>query len=91
MKSQKLRTYLMVANIANYLSSYEIFTHRSLQNTGMRYLYRKDGIAVTELSYDSYRFDVISYDREGNITILEAKASIDDFRGDKKLQHYRRY
>lgn len=48
-------------------------------------------MAVAELVYGNYRFDAIGFDRNGRITIIEAKASIDDFKRDTKWQAYLQY
>lgn len=91
LKGTKLQTYIDSAEIANHLSEYEILTHRKLQNDGMRYLYKNEHVAITEISEGNYRFDVIGYNQDGLVTIIEAKASIEDFRADEKFYKYIEY
>lgn len=88
LKSTNIQTYLESAEVANHLSEHDILKHRKLQNAGMRYLYNADNVAVVEVPQDNYRFDVIGYNQSGNITIIEAKASIEDFRTDNKFDKY---
>lgn len=91
LKGTKVQSYIESAEIANYLSEHEILTHRRLQNSGMRYLYNNEHVSIVELSQDTYRFDVIGYDKNGLLTIIEAKASIEDFRADEKFNRYITY
>lgn len=91
LKSTKVQTYLSAAEVSNQLSQKEILEHMQLQNAGMRYLYTNGYVAVTELTKDNYRFDVIGYDEDNCIIIIEAKASTEDFRRDIKFQNYTQY
>lgn len=91
LKSTKVQNYMDASEVSNHLSQYHIIEHRRLQNSGLRYLYNKELVVTTELAKDNYRFDVIGYDREGQITIIEAKASIEDFRSDDKFHKYLNY
>ena len=83
--------YMQQAIISNTLSSKELINHTKLQNIGMRYLYKDGFVAVTEISKDRYRFDVIGYDPNDKVIIIEAKASIMDFKRDEKLINYKRF
>ena len=83
--------YMQQAIISNTLSSKELINHTKLQNIGMRYLYKDGFVAVTEISKDRYRFDVIGYDPNDKVIIIEAKASIMDFKRDEKLINYKKF
>ncbi len=91
LKGTKVQSYIESVEIANHLSEHEILTHRKLQNAGMRYLYNNEHVSITEISQDTYRFDVIGYNQNGQVTIIEAKASIEDFRADEKFNKYLTY
>lgn len=91
LKGTKVQTYMEAAEVSNHLSEYEIIDHRRLQNAGMRYLYNAEQVAITEVAEENYRFDVVGYNQDGQITIIEAKASIADFRSDDKFHKYTHY
>lgn len=91
LKGTKVQTYIEAAEVSNHLSQYKIIDHRRLQNAGMRYLYTNGQVVITEVAKENYRFDVVGYNQDGGITIIEAKASIEDFRGDDKFHKYMHY
>lgn len=91
LKGTKVQTYMGAAEVSNHLSEYEILNHRQLQNIGMRYLYKNNLVAAAEITQDHYRFDVIGYGLDGQVIIIEAKASIEDFRADDKFHKYLEY
>lgn len=83
-KSKSAMTYMEAAILSNELSSKDIETHALLQDQGMKWLFEQGYVCATELSINTYRFDVIGYNKENNITIIEAKASREDFQRDNK-------
>ncbi|MDT8718284.1 MmcB family DNA repair protein [Clostridium sp. 19966] len=91
LKGTKVQTYIESAEVSNHLSEHEILAHRKLQNAGMRYLYNNDNVAITEVTQDNYRFDVVGYDQSQTLVVIEAKSSIDDFRTDDKFHKYMAY
>lgn len=91
LKKESSSNYMQQAIISNTLSSKELIYHTKLQNDGMRFLYNNGYAAVTEISKDSYRFDVIWFNENEDIIIIEAKASMSDFRQDHKIEMYKNY
>lgn len=90
-KSKSAMSYMEAVILSNELSSKDIETHSLLQDQGMKWLFNQDYVCATELSMGSYRFDVIGYDKDDIITIIEAKASKEDFQRDIKWQNYLKY
>ena len=45
-------------------------------------MFNNDFVAVAELVHGNCRFDVIGYSEDGQIILIEAKATIEDFRRD---------
>ncbi|MBL4937743.1 MmcB family DNA repair protein [Clostridium sp. YIM B02515] len=91
LKSKSPKDFLQSIVISNELSKKDIETHATLQNFAMKWLYENNNICTSELSVDNYRFDVAGYNQELSITIVEAKASIEDFKRDIKWQGYLKY
>lgn len=91
LKGTKIQSYMDSVEISNYISEYEIINHRKLQDIGMKYLYNDNQVVATEITVNNYRFDVIGYNKDKEITIIEAKASIEDFRNDNKFYKYLLY
>ncbi|WP_291573638.1 MmcB family DNA repair protein [Clostridium sp. UBA4548] len=78
------------ATIANEISLKGIERHAKIQNYGLKYLFNQGYICAAEITIDNYRFDIVGYNREnGQVVILEAKASVGDLRIDKKLINYK--
>ena len=90
-KSKSAMSYMEAAILSNELSSKDIETHALLQDQGMKWLFEQGYVCATELSISTYRFDVIGYSKENNITIIEAKASREDFQRDNKWYNYMNY
>lgn len=91
LKSTTVQSYVESAEVSNVISQHDILAHRKLQNSGMRYLYNNDYVAAAEVSKDNFRFDVIGYNSLNDLIIIEAKASIGDFRSDYKFHRYINY
>lgn len=90
-KSKSAMSYMEAAVLSNQLSAKDIETHALLQNSGMKWLYERNNVCCTEFTQGNYRFDVIGYDSNNVVTIIEAKASVEDFRRDTKWQNYMKY
>ena len=91
LKKESSGTYMKQAIISNTLSANELIKHTKLQNSAMRWLYKDGNVSVTEISKENYRFDVIGYNELDEVIIIEAKASIQDFKRDNKLEKYKNY
>ncbi|MBY6274483.1 MAG: hypothetical protein CW346_20315 [Bacillaceae bacterium] len=66
-------------------------THGRLQAAALRWLYDQGYVATAELVVGTRRWDVAGYDQAGLVTIVEAKASLQDFRRDDKWREYLPY
>ena len=91
LKKEYSASYMQQAEISNQLSSQDLIKHTRLQNESIKYLYKRGYASVVEVSIDNYRFDAIGFDLEQNIVIVEAKASINDLKQDKKFENYKKY
>lgn len=87
MKSSTIHGYICSAEVSNVLSQNRIIAHKRLQNYAMRYLFTEGFITGTEISHKSFRFDVLGIN-ENEVIIIEAKASISDFKSDNKFYKY---
>lgn len=90
-KSKSAMSYMESAILSNQISAKDIETHAMLQDQGMKWLFDQGYVTTSELSHKSYRFDVIGFDNTGSITIIEAKASKEDFQRDTKWHNYLKY
>lgn len=88
LRRKKPESFMEAVEVSNQLGKKDMKTHGKLQSLAMRWLYNRGYVAVTELTIGAYRCDVIGYNEEGRICIIEAKASLEDFRRDKKWQEY---
>lgn len=73
-----------------YVTKQDSITHPKIQQGAAKWLYNNGYISTIELSKDKYKFDVIGYS-EDEVIIMEAKASVGDLKGDKKLVDYMDY
>lgn len=81
-------SFLESVQAANQLSKHDLETHAWLQTAAMRWLYDQDHVATAELTVGTRRWDVVGYGQAGQITIIEAKASVQDYRRDEKWREY---
>lgn len=91
LRRKKPESFMEAVELSNQLSAKDMKTHGKLQSLGLRWLYNRGYVAVTELTIGEHRCDVIGYNEEGRICIIEAKASIDDYRRDIKWREYLPY
>jgi|GEM_PF-555194 Uncharacterized protein conserved in bacteria len=87
-KKRDPKSFLENVLVSNQLSAKDIETHGRLQAQGLKWLFNQNFVAVAELVHGNHRFDVIGYSRDDQITIIEVKASIEDFRRDTKWLEY---
>jgi len=85
------QSFLEAVEAANQLSDRDLETHGRLQDAALRWLYDQGFVATTELTIGPRRWDVAGYDQDSRITIIEAKASVQDFRRDEKWREYLPY
>jgi len=83
------KTFIEAVEATNVLSTRELKQHGELQNKALKWLYNKDYIVASEITLpNGKRVDVIGYNEQGHIIIIEVKVSILDFQKDEKWQHY---
>lgn len=85
------QSFLEAVQAAHQLSGKDLETHGKLQAAALRWLYDQGDVATAELVVGARRWDVAGYDQSGRITIVEAKASVQDFKRDGKWQEYTAY
>jgi hypothetical protein len=85
------QSFLEAVLAADQLSEKDLQTHGRLQAAALRWLFDQGYVATAELVVGARRWDVVGYDQEGRITIIEAKASIQDFKRDQKWREYLPY
>lgn len=74
------------------LSPYELKEHAKLQEKALKRLYQQEYVTSAEVTLpNNQRADVIGYNREGKIIIIEVKVNREDFLQDKKWQGYLPY
>ncbi|EHR1329316.1 MmcB family DNA repair protein [Clostridium perfringens] len=86
-----INNYFKQREMTNHIIEKDILTHTKIQEGGAKWLFNNDCISTIELKKDNYQFDVIGYNKEKEIIILEAKASLSDLRADKKIENYMNY
>lgn len=84
-------SFMEAVQAANQMSKQDLETHARLQAAGMAWLYEQGHVATAELTTGNRRWDVAGFDQAGSVTIIEAKASINDFRRDDKWREYTAY
>lgn len=86
--SLSLKSYIEANHAASTMSDREIFEHRRLQNLALRWLFKQDYIACSEITLpNNRRADVIGY-RDNHVVIIEVKVSEADFKRDNKWNEY---
>lgn len=90
-RHQRSETFLEAVLASNQLSIKDMQSHGELQDFGLRWLYQRRYASIAELTNGTMRYDVIGYNFQQRITIIEAKASIEDFRRDNKWNNYLKF
>lgn len=85
------QSFLEAVQATNALTERDLETHGRLQAAALRWLYDQGFVATAELVVGTRRWDVAGYDQAGHVVIVEAKASIQDFRRDDKWVEYLPY
>ncbi len=92
MKKTSPKSFYEKVVVSDTLSEQEIKRHGELQDKGMKWLFNKGYIAISEFTLpNGKRVDCIGYNKNGHIIIIEVKASIADFRQDQKWETYLNY
>lgn len=92
LKKQGVQSFIQSKEYSNHFSDLEIIRHGVLENEAMKYLYSLDYAAANEIILpDRKRVDIAGFNIDEDIIIIEAKASMSDFIGDKKWKNYMQY
>lgn len=92
LKKENPRSFLESVQATDLLSAYDLKEHAKLQEKALKWLYKNDYIAATEITLpNNQRADVIGYNREGKTIIIEVKVNREDFLQDKKWEGYLPY
>lgn len=87
-RKSNIRSWHEAAIYSNSLSEREILKHKELQNLALRWLYTNGYVACSEITLpNKRRADVIGY-KDGQVIIIEVKASREDHNQDDKWQQY---
>lgn len=87
-KKSNIRSWNEHAVISDSLSDRELLKHKELQDQALRWLYTQGYVACSELTLpNKKRADVIGY-KNGHVIIIEVKASLEDYKRDKKWKQY---
>src|SRR5690606_10345987 len=85
-------SFLESVKAVNAIAERDLITHGELQDLAMKWLYQQDYVVTREVQLpNGRRCDVIGYNKEGRIVIIEVKASKADFLQDKKWRSYLPY
>ena len=77
---------------SNQFASFDMEQHGALQALGLKWLHNRGYVATTELTLPgNQRVDVIGYNENGEICILECKASLEDYQRDNKWRKYLKF
>jgi hypothetical protein len=88
-KKSSVMSFMESVEARNTLSAADLRTHGELQQKAMRWLYDQGYAVVPELVLNSgRRVDVIGFDKDNRIVIIEVKASRNDLFGDDKWTGY---
>lgn len=86
------QSFIEAVEATNTLSAHELKLHGELQDKALKWLYNKGYVAASEVTLpNGKRADVIGYNENGHILIVEVKVSAVDFRQDEKWQTYLDY
>ncbi|QDX90981.1 DNA repair protein MmcB-related protein (plasmid) [Brevibacillus laterosporus] len=88
-KKSSVKSFMEAVEARNTLSASDLRTHGELQQKAMRWLFDQGFIVISELVLENgRRVDVIGYNKESRIVIIEVKASRSDLLGDEKWISY---
>lgn len=91
-KKKRPESFEESLNRSNLFSKMDLEAHGGLQALGMKWLYGQGYVATTEVTLPgNLRCDIIGYNEEGHICIIECKASRQDYLRDEKWQKYLPY
>ena len=86
-----VKNYFEQRELMNEFTSKDTLTHTNIEQGILKYLYKENWIGTIELSHEDFQFDVVAYNDNNEIIIVEAKASLGDLDRDSKLEKYLNY
>lgn len=91
-KKRSIKSFFEKVEVANHFSNQDMLAHAALEKDAMKWLYDQGYIVTNELRLDNGRIaDVIGYNEDQHIVIIEVKTTLSDFKGDSKWAHYLQY
>ena len=92
LKKETPQSFFESVQSTSLLSPYDLKEHAKLQVKALKMLYQQEYITSAEVTLpNNQRADVIGYNREGKIIIIEVKVNREDFLQDHKWQGYLPY
>jgi hypothetical protein len=92
LKKITVRTYMEAVEASNTLSVKELKKHGELQDKAMKWLYQQGYVVASEWTLpNGKRADVVGFNENGRIVIIEVKVSRADFLQDRKWRTYLDY
>jgi hypothetical protein len=89
LKNSSVKTFMEAVEKSNFLSPRELRLHGELQDKSAKWLYTMGYVVATEVVLpNGRRADVIGFNSDKKIVVIEAKASKSDFLNDKKWKEY---
>jgi hypothetical protein len=86
------KTFIESIQASNVLSAHELRIHGEMQERALKWLFNRGYIVASEVTLPHLkRADIIGYNEEGRIIIIEVKVSAADFRQDQKWTSYLEY
>ena len=73
-----VKNYFEQRELMNEFTSKDTLTHTNIEQGILKYLYKENWIGTIELSHEDFQFDVVAYNDNNEIIIVEAKASLGD-------------
>ena len=86
------KSFIEAVEATNTLSAHELKLHGELQDKALKWLFNKGYIVASEVTLpNGKRADVVGYNENGHIIMIEVKVSKGDFRQDEKWTSYLDY
>lgn len=91
-KKETLQSFEESSRASDALSERDLLRHADLQSRAMKWLYMQGGVVCSELTLpNGRRADVVGYLPNGEVVVIEVKASYEDYKRDDKWREYLPY
>jgi hypothetical protein len=92
LKRQSPKSFLESVEASNKMSELDLIKHGELQEQGLKWLFQQGYVCTAEFTLPNRkRADVIGYNEQGHMIILEVKVSQSDYDRDDKWDSYLPY